>query len=84
MPTSDAPPPEEVTVPPYTWMESNPPNSDVLRLWAEVAQNLEKHQTGEFGLFIIISSMFRLDPCFRLVGVICRASFAQIFCLVFL
>lgn len=33
---------------PYTWEERPPPDPEVLQLWTEVGNGLEKNQTGGF------------------------------------
>lgn len=33
---------------PYTWEDALPPVSEVLQLWTEVGNGLDKNQTGRF------------------------------------
>ena len=43
--TADMPFPQSPT--PYKWVEKHPPPPEILRLWTEVGNGLDKSQTGE-------------------------------------
>lgn len=49
--------PEGTPAPPYMWKDNSVPSEDDLRLWQEVAEQLEKQQTGER------RSLLRVDLC---------------------
>lgn len=52
--------PPEAT--PYTWDASHPPSPDILKLWTEVGNGIDKSQTGEFSWMqiLLLQSFLRL------------------------
>ena len=46
-PAAAAPPTDEGAIPPYVWEDGPCPTEDDLRMWRDVAEQLEKQQTGE-------------------------------------
>ena len=68
--SNDADPPKEEVAPspPYNWMDSQPPSDDTLEMWKDVAQQLEKNQTGK-SVTDLLSSWLKCGviPCFTAV-----------------
>jgi hypothetical protein len=48
-PSNDGDPTKEEVAPPppYNWVDSEPPSNETLEMWIDVAQQLDKNQTGK-------------------------------------